>query len=55
MFAVPLKSLKRWIKVGPERKKGNFIFKYYIMNVQEEEEKSEILKWRKHFLIGMKT
>lgn len=22
MFAVPLKSLKRWIKVGPERKKG---------------------------------
>ena len=22
MFSVPLKSLKRWIKVGPERKKG---------------------------------
>ena len=21
MFAVPLKSLKRWIKVGPERKR----------------------------------
>ena len=23
MFSVPLKSLKRWIKVGPERKRGN--------------------------------
>lgn len=25
MFSVPLKSLKRWIKVGPERKKGKII------------------------------
>ena len=54
MFAVPLKSLKRWIKVGPERKKGKNIFNvnFYL---QEEVGKLEILKWKKFYLIGMKN
>ena len=54
MFAVPLKSLKRWIKVGPERKKGKNIFNanFYLY---EEVGKLEILRWKKFYLIGMKN
>lgn len=55
MFAVPLKSLKRWIKVGPERKKG--MYSHYFMKnfdkknlgggrkIRDPEMEQELFNW----------
>ena len=51
MFAVPLKSLKRWIKVGPERKKGKVIFSiiFHILGggrkIRDPEMEKTLFNW----------
>ena len=39
MFSVPLKSLKRWIEVGPERKKGGG------RKIKEPEMEKKLIEW----------
>ena len=39
MFSVPIKSLKRWIEVGPERKKGGG------RKIKEPEMEKKLIEW----------